>query len=112
MEPYSKFINYSPHFTFMYGWYGDNGASLISLLFTSIFIWDLSISSLSQVLFFLSTTESVFKAPIHLNKLISPDILLVQIVTHLYISNTNSMRWEALEYKYLLHILSFLAFRI
>ena len=61
----------------MYYWYGDNRESAISFLFTSIFIWDPSMYSISQIELFMSTTESVFKAPISLNKLMSPDKLLI-----------------------------------
>ena len=50
----------------------------ISLLFTSILIWHQSIFSVSHIEFFLSIAELVFKAPVSLNKLISPDTLLVQ----------------------------------
>ena len=55
---------------------GITGGVLISLLFTNTFTWDQSSSNVSQTKFLLSFIESVLKAPISLNKLISPEMLL------------------------------------
>ena len=50
--------------------------------------------------------------PISIYQVISPDMLLIGKETYLKISDTNSIRWEALEYMYPFHVLTFLAFRI